>query len=269
MDIKMLGIDLDGTLLTDDKKISPVTRAAITKAHKEGLLIVPCSGRSLSGVLPYLKQLGFKDSQLPVVVLNGGLVQRVNGEILDRFPQGPADMAAFLRYQHQSNCHLLFVAADHYFTFDQTLDWGMQHLSELNHMPIKQLPLSANKENLEFYKANFTGEPAAIQSLLHNFTPEFKQTHNLMQTASFLIECNHGNASKGTGLAKLAEQCHLSAKQVMIFGNEGNDLSMFEQAGFYKVAMGNAINELKERADFVTRTNEHDGIAYALQELVF
>lgn len=269
MNIKMLGIDLDGTLLTDDKKISPATKAALTKAHEQGLIIVPCSGRSLSGVKPYLEHLGFKDPQLPVVVLNGGLVERVNGEILDKFPQGPADMSAYMYWQQASECHLLFVAEDHYFTFDQSLDWGMQHLSQLNRMPIKQLPRSAANEQLEFYKANFTGEPAAIKKLLSSFSPEFKQTHNLMQTASFLIECNHADASKGAGLAKLAEQCQILPEQVMIFGNEGNDLSMFQQPGFYKVAMGNAISELKERADFVTRTNEHDGIAYALQELVF
>ncbi|MCI1290250.1 MAG: Cof-type HAD-IIB family hydrolase [Lactobacillus sp.] len=269
MDIKMLGIDLDGTLLTDEKKISPVTKAALTKAHEQGSIIVPCSGRSLSGVMPYLEQLGFKDPQLPVVVLNGGLVERVNGESLDKFQQGPADMAAYLRWQQTSKCHLLFVAEDHYFTFDQTLDWGMQHLSKLNRMPIKQLPWTAANEEIDFYKANFTGEPAAINELLNSFSPEFKQTHNLMKTASFLIECNHGDASKGAALAKLAQQCQLTPEQVMIFGNEGNDLSMFKQPGFYKVAMGNAIDELKKRADFVTRTNEHDGIAYALQELVF
>ncbi|MCH3905320.1 MAG: Cof-type HAD-IIB family hydrolase [Lactobacillus sp.] len=269
MKIKMLGIDLDGTLLTDDKKISPATKAALAKAHEQGIIIVPCSGRSLTGVKPYLEQLGFKDPQLPVVVLNGGLVQRINGEVLDSFEQGQADMDAYLAWQRQSACHLLFVAADHYFTFDQELDWGMRHLSELNRMPIKQLPVSAAKRGLKFYKANFTGEPAAIQTLLHSFSEEFKQTHNLMQTAPFLIECNHGSASKGEGLAKLAEQCEVSAKQVMIFGNEGNDLSMFQQPDFYKVAMGNAIPKLKQLADFVTRTNENDGIAYALQELVF
>lgn len=269
MKIKMLGIDLDGTLLTDDKKISPQTQAALTKAYAQKMVIVPCSGRSLSGVKPYLRQLGFNDANLPVVVLNGGLVQQLNGKILDHFEQKPADMKTYLQWQQGSNCQLIFVAADHYFTFDRQLSWGQKRLREINHMPIEQLTWSSAAAEQKFYKADFTGEPGAVQSLLHKFTPAFKKTHNLMQTAPFLIECNHAAASKGTALAKLAEQMEIPLEQVMIFGNESNDLSMFEQPHFYKVAMGNAIDILKQKADFVTRTNQHDGIAYALRELVF
>ena len=62
---------------------------------------------------------------------------------------------------------------------------------------------------------------------------------------------------------------HLKEDEVMIFGDQTNDISMFDVPGFYKVAMGNAVSEIKKRADFITKTNNEDGIAYALRRLVF
>ena len=84
-----------------------------------------------------------------------------------------------------------------------------------------------------------------------------------------LIEINSKKASKGNALRELAKKLNIKEDEVMIFGDQKNDISMFDIAGFYKVAMGNAVSEIKERANYVTKTNNEDGIAYALRRLVF
>ena len=72
-----------------------------------------------------------------------------------------------------------------------------------------------------------------------------------------------------TELKELAKKLNLKEDEVMIFGDQTNDISMFDVPGFYEVAMGNAVSEIKKRANFITKTNNEDGIAYALRRLVF
>ena len=67
----------------------------------------------------------------------------------------------------------------------------------------------------------------------------------------------------------LAKKLNFKEDEVMIFGDQKNDISMFDVSGFYKVAMGNAVPEIKKRANYVTKTNNEDGIAYALRRLIF
>ena len=68
---------------------------------------------------------------------------------------------------------------------------------------------------------------------------------------------------------ELAQKLNINDNEVMIFGDQGNDMSMFEVADFNKVAMGNAIDAIKDKADFVTKSNDEAGIAYAINKLIF
>ncbi len=82
------------------------------------------------------------------------------------------------------------------------------------------------------------------------------------------IEVNNLVASKGLAIHQLAHRLGFHENEVVVFGDQGNDLSMFENNNFYKVAMGNAISDLKERADLITKDHDDDGIAYALKKII-
>ncbi|MBA1393742.1 HAD family phosphatase, partial [Lactobacillus sp. XV13L] len=83
-----------------------------------------------------------------------------------------------------------------------------------------------------------------------------------------IIEINIMDASKGNALVQLADRLGIAQNQVMVFGDQGNDVSMFANPDFKKVAMGNAIGMIKESADYVTDDNDHDGSAKALKKFV-
>ena len=76
-------------------------------------------------------------------------------------------------------------------------------------------------------------------------------------------------STKMEPIYKIAQKLNINDTEVMIFGDQGNDMSMFEVAGFNKIAMGNAIDSIKDKADFVTKSNDKAGIAYAINKLIF
>ena len=89
------------------------------------------------------------------------------------------------------------------------------------------------------------------------------------EKAFFAYKINKKAASKSNGIHELAQKLGIKDDEVMIFGDQGNDMSMFENFDFKKIAMGNAIEAIKEKADFVTKTNDEAGIAYAINKFVF
>lgn len=99
--------------------------------------------------------------------------------------------------------------------------------------------------------------------------PEWLKDYNVARSDPMILEINKHEASKGRGVHQLAQKLGIKDDEVMIFGDQGNDISMFKNPDFKKVAMGNAIDEIKEKADFVTKSNDEAGIAYAIDKFIF
>lgn len=99
--------------------------------------------------------------------------------------------------------------------------------------------------------------------------PEWLKDYNVARSDPMILEINKREASKGRGVHQLAQKLGIKDDEVMIFGDQGNDMSMFKNPDFKKVAMGNAIDEIKEKADFVTKSNDEAGIAYAIDKFIF
>lgn len=92
--------------------------------------------------------------------------------------------------------------------------------------------------------------------------------YDIVKSLDTCIELNTKGASKGNALMELADRLKIEQTQVMVFGDQGNDISMFENPNFKKMAMGNAISNIKEKADYITDDNNHNGIAKALKKFV-
>lgn len=136
-------------------------------------------------------------------------------------------------------------------------------------MPIEVSELKDISEDLKFTKAMFSGSPSDMKSTYQTLPNAVFKRYNVSTSDDTLIEINSKHASKGNALKELAKKLNLKEDEVMIFGDQTNDISMFDVPEFYKVAMGNAVSEIKKRANFITKTNNEDGIAYALRKLVF
>lgn len=273
MTIKMIATDLDGTLLTSDHRISPKTKKALQRADKMGIKVVPASGRPLPGVLPYLKELNISGHDNYAILFNGGVVQRLTGEKLISNDLSYADLKEFLHYQKLGKVNLHFMTENHYYTMDRNLSIIMAAASALNNMKIRVRDLEQVPEDFHFIKAEFSGPANEIKAFKQNLPEVFFDKWNasssgISSLGTDTIEVNNLVASKGLAIHQLAHRLGIHENEVVVFGDQGNDLSMFENNNFYKVAMGNAISALKERADFVTKDHDDDGIAYALNKIL-
>ncbi|QNQ82526.1 Cof-type HAD-IIB family hydrolase [Lactobacillus sp. PV012] len=269
MAIKLIAVDLDGTLLTSDHKISEATKKALQKAAKMGISIVPCSGRPFPGVKEYLEELELQGDKQYAITFNGALVFDMEGKEIVKDILNFADFTYFLELAKKYKMPFHVELEDYFVTLDKIINIYLSQESWLTKMPIKVEDFEKIPEDFTFVKGMYTGSSKRIEEFLKEINWEDFKDYNASTSDPSLFELNSKTASKGNALKKLAKKIGIKEDEVMIFGDQSNDLSMFSVPAFKKVAMGNAIEEIKEKADFVTRTNNHNGIAYALERLVF
>lgn len=271
MAIKIIAVDLDGTLLTSGNKIDSETIRSLQLVHKQGIKIVIASGRPLSGVLPYEEQLGLDGQENEyAVVFNGAVIQNLAGKVLMSQEMNYRDFNLMLRLQRLSHVNLHFETTKDFWTLDHDLSIQMQINTATTNNDLHVRNRAQIPRNFTFNKAGFTCDPGSDQiAKLWNMIPDWAfQAYDIVRSRDNIIEINAIGASKGNAVMDLAERLKVEQKDVMIFGDQGNDLSMFENPAFQKVAMGNAIESIKERADYITEDNDHHGIAKALKKFL-
>ncbi|GHV96854.1 haloacid dehalogenase [Lactobacillus nasalidis] len=269
MTIKMLAIDLDGTLLTDSKTILPGTYRALQEAKAAGIKIVLTSGRPLSGIKGYAEELDLSGSDQYAILFNGAVVQNLEGRVLISHELDFGDFNTLLHMQRLSDVNLDFETPERFYTLDKKISIRQQVDGAETRNQLWIQDRSDFKKDFAFAKAVYQGDdPDQIDRLWNRLPDWFFQTYAVVRSWPEVVEVGSLAASKGYAVSELASRLGLSNSEVMVFGDQGNDRSMFEIPDFNRVAMGNAIDEIKELADYVTDTNERDGIAKALRKLV-
>lgn len=269
MAIKMLAIDLDGTLLTDSKTILPGTYKALQEAKAAGIKIVLTSGRPLSGIKGYAEELGLSGNEEYAILFNGAVVQNLDGRVLISHDLDFGDFNTLLHMQRLSDVNLDFETPDRFYTLDKKISIRLQIDGSETKNQLWIQDRSDFKKDFTFAKAVYRcDDPDQVDRLWNRLPDWFFQSYAVVRSWPEVVEVGSLAASKGYAVSELASRLGLSNSEVMIFGDQGNDRSMFEIPDFKRVAMGNAIDEIKDLADYVTDTNERDGIAKALRKLV-
>jgi len=118
-----------------------------------------------------------------------------------------------------------------------------------------------------FPKLMMIDKPDLLDSAIQRLPARAQQNYTILKSAPYYLEILDRRVNKGQGVKMLAEKLGLARDEVMAIGDQENDLAMIEYAGT-GVAMGNAIDSVKQIAQFVTKTNMEDGVAHAIEELV-
>lgn len=268
MTFKMIATDLDGTLLDSDKQISPDSVAALQTAKNLGIKIVLTSSRPLSGIRSFLKQLYLAGNQQYAILYNGGLIQDLDGGILATEGLNYHDFEKFAQVWADNDIHCHFETLTNFLTMDRELSLQMARNSELTRMPILIKDRADFTPSFHFLKSEFTGTAEQIVAFKQNLPTWFKQDYSVVQSNAYTLAVTSKKASKGAAVKKLAEKLGFAESEVIIFGDQGNDLSMFKNPKFFKVAMKNGIESVRLRANYVTQDNNHDGVAAALNKFV-
>ncbi|GAX00325.1 sugar-phosphatase [Secundilactobacillus mixtipabuli] len=265
MAIKLIAIDIDGTLVNNRKQLTQHTIDTVTKAREKGIKVVLCTGRPITGVAQYLEPLNISGDTEYVVTFNGSLAQTISGTPIVSHNITLEDYIDLETVARKANIHFHMETLDHIYTANRDISPYTVAESFLVQMPIRFRMPEEITDELTISKGMFVDDPKRLAPFIKNFPEELKERFYVVQSEPYFFEAMNKNASKGNAIAELAAKLGFAADEVMAIGDQGNDLTMVKFAGT-GVAMGNAIDDMKAIAQFVTKTNEEDGVAYAIEK---
>ncbi len=265
MDIKMIGIDIDGTLVNDQKQLTQTTQRVITAARRQGIKIVICTGRPLSGTVRYLKQLHIQGPDEYVVGFNGAIAQSTDGKVIDDARLSYDNYLKAEMISRKFHVNFQIETPNAIYALNRNISKYTIYEASLVNLPLRYRTPEEIKPSLMISKTMWIAEPKRITAMKRDLPKSLYDDMYIVQTEPVFLEALHKGVSKGKTLLKLASQLGIQPDQVMALGDQGNDLSMIKRAGL-GVAMGNAIPEDKQNAQFVTKTNNENGVAYAIKK---
>lgn len=265
MSIKLIAIDIDGTLLNEKNELAPATIDAVKAASAQGIKVVLCSGRPLTGVAPYIQKLGISGDDQYAVTYNGAVAQTVSGKILINHALSFNDYIDLEALSRKLQVSFQIETPDYIYTANKNINPYTIFESNLVKMLIRYREVGEMPRDVTVSKAMFVDTPENIDRIKPLIPQDFHDKYYVVQSTPFFIEVMNKEASKGNALRGLAAELGLEPAEIMTLGDQGNDLTMIEYAGL-GVAMGNAIDEVKQAADAVTLTNAEDGVAAAIRK---
>ncbi|GFZ26958.1 sugar-phosphatase [Lactobacillus corticis] len=266
--IKLIAIDIDGTLVNNQKIITPKVKQAILRAQEQGCKIVICTGRPLAGARQYLQELGLADQNDQYVVsYNGAVVETTAGKVIFKKGLDYQEYIDLEAISRKLQLHFHAVGLDRIYTANRDIGKWTVYNSTVVKLNIAYRTVDEMRA-IPIIKCMYVDDPDYLDAQIHS--PLFDQMKGravFSKTEPFYYEATSAGVDKGSGLKHLAEYLNLAADQVMAIGDEANDRAMIEYAGF-GVAMGNAVPVTKQAANWITTDNEHDGVAVAIDKIL-
>ena len=270
--IRMIGLDLDGTLLTGQKELTAGNRAALEKAAENGVYIVPVTGRPLSGIPTQVMELDF----IRYAITSNGAVttDRACGQTIRERCMSRETAEKTLRAAQGERIIL------EYFTGGYGYHDSVTH--ELLWKKFENTPILRYLEKSRIPVEDLYGRLRESRRGIENLsimcpTPEVKESIlsrvkgiegiRIIYPWPTDLEITSMDADKGEALLSLAAGLGINREEVMAMGDGNNDLGLMNAAGL-SVAMGNSSPEVFAAADFQTSDNEHDGVAEAINRYV-
>jgi 5-amino-6-(5-phospho-D-ribitylamino)uracil phosphatase len=272
MAIRLLAVDLDGTLLNSQQEISQPNREALRRASRQGVQLLITTGRRFHSARPLLDSL---PCPVTVVASNGALIADLAGDVWRRdfLPREIARQVLEVSLDYRPHAVAIFqmtgkgqVMMQHRASPDGPLRWYLKTAAECL-VQVADLPASLPEDPVQVM---FGGPPALLEPLetLLRSSPVEKHIHltwtkYFTRNVSLLDVMNH-SCSKGSALGWWLEREGYDASEVMAIGDNYNDLEMLQMVGC-PVVMGNACPELHGNGWHATLSNDEDGVAAALR----
>ena len=263
MKYKMIAVDLDDTLLGGDLNISPINRQAISYAISMGVKVTISTGRMFKSTLPYVEQLNL---DVPVITYQGALIKNAisNEVVLTR--SLPLDISLEIIEESRKNGVYIqvYIGDDYYFDKHNGYSQMYYRLSGIEGKEVKRLEDFLVVEPL---KVLIMDSPETISYLTGHYADMFRGKAEITISKSNYLEFTNIGASKGSALEYLAQSFGIKREEVIAIGDGYNDISMIKYAGL-GVAMSNAPEDVKKYADFITCSNDDDGVAHVINKFI-
>ncbi|WP_238883556.1 sugar-phosphatase [Clostridium sp. YIM B02551] len=264
---KLIAIDMDGTLLREDKTISDKTKNAIRKAKGNGIKVVLASGRPIEGLYQYLEPLDLISEEDYVLSYNGSLVQNTKTKevIMSHCLKArDGDVLYKLSQEIGVNIHGF---SKKYGMITPKISKYSEIEALRNKFDLKVMDFRLVEDEDEYIKFMMIDEPDILTRGISLIPKEFYDKYTILRSEDIFLEFLNKESNKGVGIEALAKYLGLSRDEVICVGDAENDKHMIEYAGL-GVAMGNATVGIKEIAKYIAPTNEEDGVAHVIEKFM-
>ncbi len=267
MAYEVLVLDIDGTLTNSEKLISDRTKQAVFDLQERGHKVVLASGRPVPGILPVAKEIKLNEYGGYILAYNGGkIVEAKTGEII------------YQKMLPQNYIRLLYEAAEEFdtgiLTYDKEgvvsgrrMDEYIEIEARINKLPVKVVENFTEYVNYPVNKCLMTGEGLYLADVEKKMKERYGRELSIYRSEPFFLEIMPKHIDKAHSLEVLLNHLGLSNEQMISCGDGYNDLTMIEYAGM-GVAMANANDEVKSAADYITLSNDEDGVAHVIEKFM-
>lgn len=291
---KLLALDMDGTLLNDNKEISQINKVAIKKAMEKGVHVVLCTGRTIQGIQKYIEELEIDNDDCYSVTCTGSyIINNTKKEIVRNTYLSTEDIRFVYNVAEKLNVNVNFIDYENIYTRKIGLFSKIDALA--NNLNLKLISFNEISDEFSAIKMTLINEDGSVEEEIRNIVPSIKigdidlesrkdydvnlfkddsripkellKKYTVVKTTPFTLEILSRGCNKGTGVEIVAEKLGIKREETICIGDSGNDRHMIEYAGL-GVAMGNAFPEIKEIADYVTLTNEEHGVAHVIEKFI-
>ena len=265
MTIKLVALDLDDTLLDPNLRISENCVRAIQEVREQGVRITISTGRMFPSALPYALQLGI---DVPLITYQGAWVKNsLSKEVLyfRPVPQGPAREVVHFFQNSGVHCHSYFCDR---LVMESLTEEGKfySRLAGVEATVVDDL-IGSLETNAALKIMAITNDEKKLLYLEQKLKSKYGDKLHITRSKPYFLEVMHPEADKARALEVIARHYGIDRQDVMAIGDSYNDLEMIQWAGV-GVAMGNAVQPVKDAADFVTTSNEEEGVAEALRRFI-
>lgn len=270
--LDLIAIDLDGTLLTDEKRIPIENLKAIRQVQTAGYQIVIATGRSSNGVRRFIDQIDFAEDNL-LILNNGASIHKTDADlsVLVEHHLNEQQLKDMVRLVEESRLPVELVALDlnnFYLVSNTPVSDIVKKDADTLATPITVVNQTELFAMDGILKGLVYGEPKLLDEFENyaRYTDWFNHL-TIVRSQPPIIELLLPGINKAYALKQLCQQQGLDMSRVMAIGDEMNDIEMLEEVG-YSVAMGQASNAVKKAARYQTLTNNEAGVAHVLNQLI-
>lgn len=262
---KALVLDIDGTLTNSKKEITPATKQAIQDLLKRGGKVILASGRPTPGMRRYEEELELEKYGGYLLSFNGArIVECRTGEIVYQRILPLTLLPGLYGFAKKNGCGLItYLGSEVISAF--SIDKYVEIEARINGLPVREVSDFLSFVDFDINKCLMTAEPEKAEAFEKELQEKYGHIASIYRSEPFFIEIMPQKVDKAASLDKMLPAIGVERGNTVCCGDGFNDISMIKYAGV-GVAMGNAQQAVKEAADYITATNDEDGLVQVIEK---
>ena len=262
--IKIIFSDLDGTLLNSDRHVSEVNRKAVKECRKKGIVFVACTARPRRAIKEFCDAIPFD----AVICLNGARVC-LNDKNIDNGMSYETSHGIISKLSRDKNKIIVLETGDGIFSDTIIPEWNITTVTDLTKLDkkikvFKILVIGKDNKFLEFERG---GELISFKDIKDDVLNAVDEDTYFSISENWIYQIMAKNDTKWNAVKEVLETYGFTKDEAVYFGDDNDDVESIKNIGL-GIAMGNAIERVKENADIVIDTNDNDGVAKYLKEII-